>query len=434
MSGDVAQHRAALRLAFAATVALVWGTMTGEPLPGLTAVLAAQILVVVAPPPRPRQAVALVAVIAGTSGVAFAVAAAFADRLLMLTAALGLLFFLGFAMRERASGRPSFPATMLLNATAVVPVLTVQADVLGAGVVVTLVSAAVRATLVVWLLHALFPAPQAEEGPSKPGGAAPAAAMPATQGSAARTIAKVAIVLPAELFYLAHPTALAFPALLGLVTFLSAHDPAAGRRQLMILLLGNLVGSAAAAAASLVLEVGPPLPALTLMALLGSLGFARWITSAERRPGGAVALSGLVTFVMLFGLAASPTSFDVPVLDRVADIGVLSLYTVGATALLLPVSQPRSRGRHGGPLRTQLGGSPGRSRRTAGGMSSSAGSEAAVSGHRARPMVRARVGLQALERVGDGGGIGRLLIRWLQSRSSSLPSIFVCIPPKLRTH
>ena len=343
MSPEMAQHRAALRLAFAATLALVWGTMAGEPLPGLTAVFAAQILVVAARPPRPRQAATLVAVIAGTSGAVFAVAAAFADRLLMLTAALGLLFFFGFAMRERATGRPSLPATMLLNATAVVPVLTVQADVLGAGVVVTLASAAVRATLVVWLLHALVPAPAAEEGAGGPPGAASATAVPATQHRRAmRTLSKVAIVLPAQLFYLAQPTALAFPALLGLVTFLSAHDPAAGRGQLVILLLGNLVGSAAAAAAAVVLEVGPPLPALTLMAVLASLGFARWIMTAGRRPGGAVALTGLVTFLMLFGLAASPTSFDVPVLDRVADIAVLSVYTVGATALLLPASQPQS--------------------------------------------------------------------------------------------
>src|SRR5271166_1522150 len=130
----MARHRAAPRLAFATTLALVWGTMAGEPLPGLTAVLAAQILVGMPRPPRPGQAVALVAVMAVTGGAAFAVSAAFADRLLILMAALGLLFFLGFAMRERAAGQPSLPATMLLNATAVVPVLTFQADILGAGV------------------------------------------------------------------------------------------------------------------------------------------------------------------------------------------------------------------------------------------------------------------------------------------------------------
>jgi hypothetical protein len=157
---------------------------------------------------------------------------------------------------------------------------------------------------------------------------------------AARTLAKVAIVLPAQLFYLAEPTALAFPALLGLVTFLSAEDPAAGRAQLLILLLGNLVGSIAAAAASAALEIGPALPALVLTALLGSLGFAGSIMAAGRRPGGAVALTGLVTFLMLFGLAASPLPFDVPVLDRAADIFVLSLYTVGAAALLLPPLEP----------------------------------------------------------------------------------------------
>ena len=329
-----------LRLAFAATLALVWGTMAREPLPGLTAVLAAQILVGLPRPPRPGQAAAVIAVIAAMGGLTFAVAAAFADRLLILMAALGLLFFLGFAMRDRAAGRPSLPATMLLNATAVVPVLTVQADILGAGVVETLVTAAARAMVVVWLLYALLPAPQEETATATgaPAGAPAAPGMPpaTTHAGAARTFAKVAIVLPAEFFYLTKPSALAFPALLGLVNFLSTQDPTAGRAQLVVLLLGNLVGSIAAAAAAVVFEVGPPLPALTLMGLLGALGFARWIMTKGRRPGGAVALTGLVTFLMLFGLSASPTSFEVPVLDRIMDIGVLSLYTIFAAELLLP--------------------------------------------------------------------------------------------------
>ena len=316
--------------------------MAREPLPGLTAVLAAQILVGLPRPPRLRQAAALVAVIAVTGGAAYAVSAALGDRLLILMAALGLLFFIGFAMRERAAGRPSLPATMLLNATAIVPILTFQADILGAGVLETLVTAAVRAVLVVWLLYAVLPASQEEAAAGVPARAAHASGTPVTeQGNTARTLAKVAIVLPAELYYLAEPTALAFPALLGLVTFLTAQDPAAGRAQLLILLMGNLVGSVAAAAAAAVFEVGPPLPALMLMALLGSLGFARWIMIRGRRPGGTVALTGLVTFLMLFGLAASPTAFEVPVLDRIADIFVLSLYTIGTTALLLPAPEPR---------------------------------------------------------------------------------------------
>src|ERR1700756_5257953 len=191
MSPETARHRAALRLALAAPLALVWGTMAGEPLPGLTAVLAAQILVGMPRPPRPSQAAALVAVIAATAGAAYAVAAAFADRLLILTAALGLLFFLGVAVRERAAGRPSLPATMLLNATAVVPVLTFQADILGAGVVGTLVTAAARATLFSCLLYPLPPAPQNPPATGAPAGTARATGMPVTEHrSAARTLAK----------------------------------------------------------------------------------------------------------------------------------------------------------------------------------------------------------------------------------------------------
>jgi hypothetical protein len=354
LSPEIARQRAALRLAFAATVALIWGTAAGEPLPGLTAVLASQILVAMPRPPRPKQAAALVAVLAATGGLAFAVAATFADRLPVLMAALGLLFFLGFAMRERAAG-PSLPATMLLNATAVVPVLTFQADILGAGVVETLVIAAARAIVVVWLLYALLPAPQQETPTGAPVGGAPdERTLVSEDTGTVRTLAKVAIVLPAELFYLVQPSALAFPALLGLVTFLSAQDPAAGRTQLLVLLLGNLVGSIAAAVAAAVFDVGPQLPALTLMALLGSLGFARWLMTRGRRPGGAVALTGLVTFLMLFGLSALPTSFEVPVFDRIADIALLSLYTIGATELLLRPPEPAADGDHGSPAHSGL--------------------------------------------------------------------------------
>src|SRR3954454_5128845 len=195
MSPERARQRAVLRLAFAATLALVWGTISGEPLPGLTAVLATQILLSMPRPPGLRQAVTLVVVIALTGGAAFAVAMVFADRLLPLTAALGLLFFLGFAMRERAAGRPSLAATMLLNATAVVPVLTMQADMLGAGVLATLVTAAVRAMLVVWLLYALLPAPQEEAAAGAVARPIPAGTAQATAYAvAARILAKVAIV------------------------------------------------------------------------------------------------------------------------------------------------------------------------------------------------------------------------------------------------
>ena len=106
MSPEMARHRAALRLAFAATLALVWGAMTGEPLPGLTAVLAAQILVGMPRPPRLGQAAALVAVIAATGGAAFAVAMTFADRPLILTAALGLAILPRFC-DARTGGGPA---------------------------------------------------------------------------------------------------------------------------------------------------------------------------------------------------------------------------------------------------------------------------------------------------------------------------------------
>jgi hypothetical protein len=75
----------------------------------------------------------------------------------------------------------------------------------------TLVTAAARAMLVVWLLYALFPAPQEEAASVAPAGGGTATGMPVPEhDSAARTLAKVVIVLPAQLFYFAEPTALIF--------------------------------------------------------------------------------------------------------------------------------------------------------------------------------------------------------------------------------
>jgi Protein of unknown function (DUF2955) len=105
----MARQRAALRLAFAATLALVWGTMAGEPLPGLTAVLAAQILVGMPRPPRLGQAASLVAVIAATAGAAYAVAAAFADRLLILTLRSGCCSSLVLRCANGRRAGPRFP-------------------------------------------------------------------------------------------------------------------------------------------------------------------------------------------------------------------------------------------------------------------------------------------------------------------------------------
>ena len=52
-------------------------------------------------------------------------------------------------------------------------------------------------------------------------------------------------------------------------------------------------------------------------------------------------LTGLVTLLILLGLAEALVPFDAPVLDRVADIDLLlSLYTVGAARLLLPPRWP----------------------------------------------------------------------------------------------
>lgn len=66
-----------------------------------------------------------------------------------------------------------------------------SADILGGGVLGTLVTAAARAMLVVWLLYALFPASQEEAATSALTGAAPAAGMPVTEdGSARRILAK----------------------------------------------------------------------------------------------------------------------------------------------------------------------------------------------------------------------------------------------------
>ena len=353
MSPEAARHRAALRLAFAATLALVWGTMVGEPLPGLTAVLAAQILVGMPRPPRLapssdagrgdrgygrrglRCRHGLRGPVADSDGCArVAVLPRFCDARTGGGPALAPRHHA--AERHRGGPGPHGPSGHPGGRRARRPSSPRRYGRCSSSGFST----------------RSFPAPPEETTTGAAGAAAAATGMPVTNTTARRVSSPRSPSCCRHNFSTSpSPQRSPFRHCSGSSPSCPRRIPRPGAPNSLILLLGNLVGSVAAAAASVVLEIGPPLPALTLMALLGSLGFARWIMTAGRRPGGAVALTGLVTFLMLFGLAASPVPFDVPVLDRVADIAVLSLYTVGATALLLPLPAPLRPAGHGGPTR-----------------------------------------------------------------------------------
>jgi len=313
----------ALRLALGGSLALLWGTALGASVPGIGAALAVQLLAASPSGLPPKASLLLVVVTACAALLAHGVTLVFIDQPLLLVLSLALLLWHGFRAAE--AGR-ALVGTMAVNMGVIVPIMTVQSSLFGGLVVGTLVGEVVRGVASVYLMHALLPAPA---GSGRRGREAPPPA-PAWLAPA-----KVAVLLPILLFYLVAFNAMSFAALTALAAFLLAGGGEAGGRYLARNLVGNIAGCVAASAATTLLLIADSPLGLVLLTLLFALGFAGRVPRY-----GPVAVMALVTYLSMFGMTLSPLLDLPPVVQRVLEIGVLSLYALGAASLMRPATRP----------------------------------------------------------------------------------------------
>lgn len=333
-----AERRAALRIAFGATVcfavveALDWQATFLAPL------LAANMLVKSEHPPSLAQALAFVVLIALSTGAVLLLTTVLLANPAVLILALALLMYLTFYGHRRGA---LDLATLLPQISAVtIPVVAVLSPELSSTFASTLVSAGVVALLAVWAAHAAFPAPSADA-------AVPADAEPADQpppAAARNALLDTAVLFPALAWFVLDATEVAIVVLIMIVTLLRMRNMEQGLRAAFGLVLANLIGGITAAIFYSLVALADTFLFFVTACLAACLAFAgRIVTAGERAPVYAIALA---TFLLLLGLGITPLpggsgQFFV---DRLLNVLLASAYTIGGLSLVSRWRYPSSGG------------------------------------------------------------------------------------------
>ena len=133
---------------------LTLGEVLGWDFPFLPAMLAVQLLSG-REPLSIKKGVAFVAVIVAASAFAVLVSQTFVDSPLVLVLAVALVIFLAFLLLAR--GQATGVAAMFLIATAVVPLLAIEAVSVAYGFIYSLIAGSALAVLLTFAAQAFFP-------------------------------------------------------------------------------------------------------------------------------------------------------------------------------------------------------------------------------------------------------------------------------------
>jgi len=328
-SGTGLARRFALRLALGVTVSFAWAEALDWDVTFLAPMLAAQLLVKMPSPPTGRQALAILVIVAATSGGMAILCDALVSTPMVMVLVLALLLFLSFYLHAR--GAPEF-LTLLVQFSAVsVPIFSVISPAAGAAIAGQFAKSAFVAIIVVYAGFALFPAAPVDR---KRSGAAPAAA-PMPQAAAAWTAMRnVLTLLPVLLWYLLDTRQVAVIMLITIVLMLRQLDEGSIGRLALGLLVANLFGGLVGVLAYYVVAITDQYALFTLVLLAISLWFAGEIARGGER---SILLgTAFGTFILLLGIGLSPLpGGSGPVFSsRVVYILFASAWTLGVLSLL----------------------------------------------------------------------------------------------------
>jgi hypothetical protein len=316
-----------LRLALGTALSYVTAETLGWDLSFLITVFVVQLLTAPGRAPGFVQGIAVVVVLALATGAAATVSELLVGMPSLFAVVLGVVLFLSFLLQR--SGRSPAIAMLVLVAFSLIPVVAVQAPDAAPEIALLLVRSSAIAMIWTWLLHAVLP--DAESGAHQAPATPP---MPAPGDAVRVAVTDTAVLLPVLLTTMA----LAVPAALVIILTVTAmprqHSLAGGRKVILGLLLGNLMGGLTAVAAYQLLSAVPTLAFLAGLMLLVSLLYARQIEAdAARRP---LFVTGLITFVIVFGMAVAPL-LDEPgatLTIRLLNLAIACLYTGVALSLI----------------------------------------------------------------------------------------------------
>jgi hypothetical protein len=311
----------AFRIAVAAAGGFTLGHLLGWDFPFLPSLLAVQLLSA-GPTLDLKRALGFVILMALGCAISLFISLAFADKPLTLIVVVGLLIFLEFL----AVARGQAAAGIFLITTSFVPLMAVSSIDLAYGLVHDLVFGSILALLLVFLVHALFPAgAEMEQGRPK-----------AVQETAPVTLAlaNAGVVMSLFVYFMGSGTPTSIIVIMVTAITILQQSSIAGRGAAFGLVVGNVAGGVAATVAYLMVSLLPSPGFLCLVVLFFGLVFGARI--AEGGKMAPVYTVGAATFLVVLGLGLSPLPQDSGTLfvSRIATVIVASLYTIGVASVL----------------------------------------------------------------------------------------------------
>ncbi len=323
---DQATTRHALRIAGGVAVPFIVGEALDWPLAFLASVLALQLLASRTPPLKLAAGIVAVAAIAVAFFLANALTHAVLAFPILFILAIGVTVFGALYAQTRSSSPFWF---FLLIAVTATPLMTVKSSQLAASLAHAMTAGMAVAVLTTWLMHALFPQPSHAPSQSIAQQQAPVAM--AAPERARNALIGTLIVMVLVVLLLNHESA----AIIVMTTALSlvrAAGLASGTRIAMGLLLGNLIGGAAAIVAYGVINHAPSLPMLAGIVVVMSLFFGERIATAG--PKAPLWVVACTSAIILLGSGLSPfNDASTAFVTRVGYVVLTGIFVVGMLAL-----------------------------------------------------------------------------------------------------
>jgi hypothetical protein len=343
---EQAQRRLALRLALGVSLAFAAAQAFGWSPSMLVPVFVIQLLVSIPHCPSLRAGLGVLVFIGVACGATLLIVYTLLPFPDLYIAVMAFLLFTGFLIDAR--GRSPFFAFIFLVAVAVLPVIAVDSVGAASALAWALTWAGAGAVVIVWIAHALFPAPVSAVRPE--------AHRPDPQlrdqqwqaGSAWRVaLLKTLIVLPVVIVFLFYDLASALVVLVITITIMRQQDVGKGSKSAFALLLGNIMGGIAATMAYGLLKAYPTLLFLFLLTVLIGLWFGgRIALGGSRAP---LFVVGFTTMVILLASGISPTGDEAAeaFYTRLINVFIATVYAVAMLSILFPQAAERSAPAHG---------------------------------------------------------------------------------------
>jgi hypothetical protein len=241
---------------------------------------------------------------------------------LNLIVVVGLLIFLEFL----AAARGKAAAGIFLITTSFVPLMAVSSIDLAYGLVHDLVAGSILALLLVFVVHALFPAggtPQ--QGPAK---------TVQEEAPVVAALANAVVVMSLFVYFMGSGTPTSIIVIMVTTITILQQSAIAGRDAAFGLVIGNIAGGLAASVAYFMVSLLPAPAFLFLVVLFFGLVFGARIAESDKMAP--VYTVGAATFLVVLGLGLSPLPQDSATLfvSRVATVIVASLYAIGVATVL----------------------------------------------------------------------------------------------------